>query len=543
MKINRRTFLVLLILTIIGLAVFWKTFQLEIYGDEWEGIWWTTSTLQTSGHFNDRIAYKPYELAVILLNVVSGASGFSYNSTNVYVFSFLTRLFAVFCLYYFLTERKLSRKAAFIGSVLFLITPIGIQTTDWAKNFTSYISIGFFLIALNFIYQLTTFRRILIFLIFFLLAVYVNPIRAPGVIFTIIFLLIIKFIFQSKERKKLLISLGLVFFILVALSKMSLFGIMSSVQSSYMNNMFLLANNLNLAKIGGLFVFIGRGVLPNPSPVSLALLLILLIYWRKNLLIRKKILIFLIPVMALPLMLFSPSSERYTMLLGYYFTLILVLTSMMELMHRKISGFIDNIIPLLLNLFSIFIPFLLGRADVADFTHRYLIYSALSIPIIVAFSLKDFENRYNIGVNLKSVFLCICFIIAGTFIITTKFEIDGFYRRHNQVLARAIWAEIKPYFNNFDFKHHRPVVYLDGADGGVLHNSVSFGFGYHVGFIYRIWDYDHLPIAVDSEKDLISLITDGKAGQKYIQKEAIFPKEDALYLKIEGTKVVNIYNR
>ncbi len=536
---NHKIILSLFILIIIGFSVFWKTFNLEIYGDEWEGIWWTTSTLQQTGHFNDRVGYKAYELAAIILNFVSGAFAPNYSSTQVYLFSFLTRLFAVFSLYYFLTKRNISTIGVFLGCLLFLITPVGIQTTDWAKNFTSYISIGFFLFCLNFIYELTSWKKVLIFLATFALSIYVNPIRAHGIIFTVIFLLITHLLFQLKYRKMLSVSLLAVLLIFYMFSQLSVFGEINSLQNFYLQSLATFLNQLSFSKLQDFFVLIGRGIIPDSSLISAVLLLAALLFWKKNLFSKK----YLYPVLGItffPIIIvffYIPfNKENITSLTGIYFTLFISLVFLVEALHKKLPDAINTIIPLLLNFSFILIPFILGRTDVNDSTHRYLIYSALSLPIIVAFSLKNYE-KISFGLNTKNAFFCICLILVVLFFSLSKKEIDGFYSRHNQQIAKTIWGQILPHFKDFDFKQRKAIVYLEGDDGGVLHNSVSFGFGYHIGFIYKVWDFNNLPVAVDSMKDLISLTTDGKAGQKYVQKTVIFPKEDAFYFKIEGTKV------
>lgn len=541
-KEKLRHVILILILALIGLAVFWKTFQLEIYGDEWEGIWWTTSTLQTKGVYNNRLDYKPYETAAILLNLVSGASSLKYNSTAVYLFSFILRLIAVYFLYLFLIGRKLSTTASFLGSLFFLITPVGIQATDWAKNFTSYISIAFFLLCLDSIYNLTSWKRILIFLSTFLISVYVNPIRSHGIILTTVFLLTIQLIFlKSLYRKNIALSILAQTMIFFLLSKMLIFGEMGGRANYYIQKLILLFNQLfnnNWTKAGDIFILIGRGALPQPSLLYFALFLIILLLWKRYLFSKKYLPFTILVHIILTFIIFfyfAPlSNENITAISGIYLFLFITATFIIEISTKKISDAINTLIPLLLNICFVFTPWIFGNTDVTDSTHRYLIYPALSIPIIVAFSLN--ENIFK-NIKVKMISIGASVILLFMFFFSIKSEIDNLYIRHNQTLAKIIWQQIIPYFDNFDFKNHRAIIFFDSDDQAMLHDVVSFGFGYHVGFIYKVWDYDKLPVAVDSMKDLVSLITDGKAGQKYIQKEAIFPKQDAFYFRIENTKV------
>lgn len=493
---KHRTLIALFLMVIIGLIAFWKTFQLEIFGDEWEAIWWTTSTLQTEGSFNARVGYKPYETAAVLLNLVSGASNLTYNSTQVYLFSFLTRLFAVFCLYYFLIRRSLSPLAGWTGSLLFLISPIGIQATDWAKNFTSYISIGFFLLALDAIWEPTSQKKILIALSMFSLAVYVNPIRAHGIILTAVFLLLIQLVFrQAGRQKNTVIVLGGLLFMIFLFFKMSLFGSAATNKNFYLQSLTGFSSQMfdnTVVKFQELLILIGRGFLPI-------------------------------------------ANKNWAFILGMGLVIATIIAFVRAIFKKNFSDALFLALIFSLGTFFVLVPWFLGHTDITDSTHRYLIYAALTVPIMTALVLNRtlLQQKF----QLKSLGLLATLIFVIAFFTSLKSEINKIYLRHNQNLARTIWQQVTPYFDDFDFQSRQAVVFFDGDDQGLLHASVTFGFGYHLGFLYRIWDYDRLPIAVDSMKDLISLISNGKAGQKYIQREKIFPKEDAFYFRLKGTKV------
>ena len=124
------------------------------------------------------------------------------------------------------------------------------------------------------------------------------------------------------------------------------------------------------------------------------------------------------------------------------------------------------------------------------------------------------------------------------------------YNFHNQDTAKIIWQQISSYFNNYDFKNRWAVAFFDSNNNGaIVHDSVTFGFIFHMGYMYKIWEpdinkiYNRLPIAVDSLNDFTSMITDGKAVKKYVGENAepyIFPKEDTFYFKIDGLKVTRI---
>jgi hypothetical protein len=550
-KVQLKHVIILLILAIIGLVVFWKTFQLEIFGDEWEGIWWTTSTLQRTGHFNDRIDYKPYETAAILLNLVSGASSLNYNSTSVYLFSYFMRLLAVFSLYYFLLRRGLPVSVSFIGALLFLITPIGIQATDWAKNFTSYISIGFMLLCLNSILNLKFKRGVISFLITFSLAVYINPIRAHGVILLVISTLIYQLIFNKVINKKnILWSLVGSLVIIFIFTRMLIFWDKTQFQSSIIEKLGLIFSqtlNGDLTRVGDLFILMGRGLIPYPNLLYIFLLMMVLLLWKNYLFKKKYLLINLIlnSVFFIVFLSLFSSPEGLTLFVGLYFSTFIITAFLIELFNKKIPEAFITILSLFLNLFFVLVPWILGYTDITESTHRYLIYSSLSIPIIAVFSLsqnhfKDLKKTFFIPLKLSSISFFVTVLFLIMFFLSLKSEINKMYRNHNQETAKVIWQQIIPHFNNIDFKNHTPIILFDSDNAAMLHGTVLFGMGYHMGYIYKIWDYDKLPIPLDNLETLKSMLTDGKASKRYTGKEIVFPKEDAFYFHIKDDKVTRI---
>ncbi len=150
--------------------------------------------------------------------------------------------------------------------------------------------------------------------------------------------------------------------------------------------------------------------------------------------------------------------------------------------------------------------------------------------------------------RFSSIYFCITILFIILFFLSLKSEINELYFRHNQDTTNIIWQRITPYFNNYDFENHTPVVFFDTNIGAIVHDTVSFGFGYHMGYIYKIWVsdtndvYARLPVAVDSLTDFTSLITDGKVSKKYMgnTNDFVFPKEDSFYFRIDGLQVSRI---
>src|SRR3989344_403469 len=540
----------ILFLLIIGIFAFSKTFHLALLGDEWYVMWVVKNSVVTNGqwdlHINQTI--PGYRIGALLMYLLT--EYFGYDGKGVYIFSFITRFVATLTLFYFLRKRACSNKAAFLGALFFLVTPIGLQATDWAKNFTSYISTSFFLPCINSIYSLRSWKNVFIFLLTFSISIYINPIRAPGIILTTSFLLIFQYLFNKSVEGRIIISsllcsLIIGFMLLKMLVSESAIGqqiILTLMQFPHSAEKF--------------FASIGAAILPQPSFHYLGLLIVTLLLWKRYLL-SKKYLLFTIGLhtITVPILFESffhiPNDKMFT-ILGIYFTLFMTSIFIIELFNKKISEALNTVIPLLLTVFFLITPLIVGTLGV-DPTHRYMIYSALSLPMIIAFSLnqnalEDSGKKLFPFFKQNSInFYIVLFFLLMNY-LSLNSEINKMYINHNQNTANIIWQQITPYFNNYDFKNHRPHLFIDTNNGAVVHDTVTFGLGFHMGYIYKIWSYDandmwKLPLAVDSFADFNSMLTDGKATKKYFgdnTKDFVFPKEDAFYFKIDGLKVSRI---
>ncbi|TSC88537.1 MAG: hypothetical protein G01um10147_33 [Microgenomates group bacterium Gr01-1014_7] len=521
-----------MLLLIVGIFVFNKTFHLSLIGDEWQMMWIVKNSVVTTGqwdlHINQTFG-QGYRMGALIMYLLT--EYFGYDGKTVYIFSFITRFFATLTLFYFLRKRGCSYLAAFLGSLFFLVTPIGLQATDWAKNFTSYISISFFLLCIDSIYSLKSWRSILFFLLTFSISIYVNPIRSHGIILTTTFLLIFQYFFsRSVDKKRIIFSLFCSLAIFFLFLKMLVFG------------------GITIGQIETLFGSIGAALLPQPSLPYLILLVVTLLLWKRYL-VSKKYLLFTLSLHTLIIPIFfgtflNISNDKLFAILGIYFTLFMIYVFIIELSNKKTPEALNAALPFLLIICFLIAPWLVGTPIVGP-THRYLIYSALSLPIIVAFSLNQ-----NMLLKLRSISFCITSLFLLMFYLSLKSDINEMYSFHNQNTAKIIWQQIAPYFDNYDFKNHTPVVFFDSNnEAAIVHDVVTFGFGFHMGYIYKIWVYDikemnnKLPIAVDSLADFTSMVTDGKVIKKYVGKDAkpfIFPKADAFYFKIDNLKVTRV---
>lgn len=532
-----------LLLFIIGIFVFNKTFHLSLFGDEWQMLWIVKNSVATTGQWDfniNQVKWGGYQFGALIMYLLT--EYFGYDGKAVYIFSFITRFFAALTLFYFLRKRDCSSIVAFLGALFFLITPIGLQTTDWAKNFTSYISIIFFLLCINFIYNLKSWKNILFFLLTFSISVYVNPIRSPGIILTTTFLLIFQYFFNRSVNKKNII-----------------FSLFCSLAIFFLVLKMLVPGGIIIGPIETLFGSIGAALLPQSHFYYLILLVATLLLWKRYLLSRKYLLFTLgLHTVIVPILLgpsLQLSNDKMRTILGIYFTLFMISTFIIELLNKKISKALNTALPFLLIICFLFAPWLVGTLTI-DPTHRYMIYSALTLPIIVAFSLNQnillgSKEKLSSLFKPESISFCITLLFLVMFYLSLKSEINKLYFQHNQDTAKILWQQITPYFDNYDFKNHRVVAFFNSNIGAIEHDAITFGFGFHMGYIYKIWvdnvnninEYERLPVVVDSLADFNSMITDGKATKKYVgekSKPFIFPKEDAFYFKIDNLKVTRV---
>lgn len=532
----------ILLLLIFGIFAFSKTFYLSLFGDEWLVLWIVKNSVATNGQWDLHIdqtigqGYKMGALIMYLLTEYFGSDG-----KAVYIFSFITRFFATLTLFYFLKRRACSNKAAFLGSLFFLITPIGLQATDWVKNFTSYISIIFFLLCIDTVYSLKSWRSILFFILTFSISIYVSPIRGPGIILTAAFLLIFQYFFNRSVNKKNII-----------------FSLFCSLAIGFLISKILVFGGFNIGQMETFLGSIGAALLPKLSFPYLTLLIVTLLLWKRYLL-RKKYLLFtlVLHTFILPILFGSflnISNDKMFTILGIYFILFMISIFIIELFNKKISEALNTSLPFLLIICFLIAPWLMGTL-VIDPIHRYMIYSALSLPIIVSFSLnqstlEESKKKLFFSFKLNSISFYITLLFLLMFYLSLNSEINKLYFNHNQYTAKILWQQITPYFNNYDFKKRRAHIFFDTNNGAIVHDTVTFGFGFHMGYIYKIWSYDvnemyKLPLAVDSLADFNSMITDGKVTKKYFGKDSkdfVFPKEDAFYFKIDNLEVTRVEN-
>lgn len=211
------------ILPIGGAIVFRKSFNLGLYGDDWQHLYilWREFFVYHNKSFFDIKSYlNPYFPETLYLGIISHFWG--YYPPAYFISSFFCRIFANVALYFFSFELTKNKLAAFLTSLIFLISAAGLQTTDWVFNMNTYIGLGLLAIASTVylkIRRLKTFKSWLypLFIVTFTLALAVVPTRmhgaAPFIVLTELFLTFVierqKIKFDKYLTARILLAIGI----------------------------------------------------------------------------------------------------------------------------------------------------------------------------------------------------------------------------------------------------------------------------------------------------------------------------------------------
>lgn len=523
---------------LLGLIIFAKIFQLEVYGDELISIWYVKASLITHGVYNIYAGYRPYELSAIALYYLYEFS--NHNSTFIYFFTYLLRFLAVVALYIFLARRGVNKLACFLGAVLFMITPIGMQNTDWARNAVTYLSIALIFLEFDLILNLNSWKKCFFLLVTFFILIFTNPVRAHGAIISTALILILLFILASKKFKKYYVIASVsIFGALLFLLNTEYLGAIQTKSYFYHHDFLPTLDKISKGDqqlFFALFGSIGNGTIANSSLFLFIPFIIFLFVWKSYLLSKKYITFTLLlqtAVIILGFILQVYSKKLFPVFVGIYANIFFITAMIIEIKDRKWEDVKYTVLCLCLLGAFLILPWFSNFSAIIESTHRYLIYTALVLPITVSLALTKKKSLWLYGSAIILIIISLIF---------ARNEVDNYYFRHNQETARTIWKQIMPYFKNHDFKNGQLLIFAtSNGSEGLIHDSVQFGMGYKIALFYDIWDDKKLPVIVDSLTDFKSLMTDGKAGEKY-GLDKIIPKENAFYFELNGTKITRRFD-
>src|SRR4029078_10147628 len=132
----------LLLIIIIAFIVFFPSFSMALFGDDWLAFYryryhygiWSTGFLHSINYF-----FSPYGMQDFWMGTLERFFGLS--STAYYVTSLVMRLLAASGLYFVMKRFTNSLLSAFLGALFFPISSIGLDATNWVFNMPSYFAI------------------------------------------------------------------------------------------------------------------------------------------------------------------------------------------------------------------------------------------------------------------------------------------------------------------------------------------------------------------------------------------------------------------
>ncbi len=499
-------FLAILIIVSTSLYVFFPSFNLAVFGDFWvtawryelmvgifsKGVWNHLTYFQT--------LYGPQDITTGLLSRI-----FDFQSAPYYIISYLMRLLASFSFYpitLLLTKNKL---ASFFAILFFSITPIGLETTNWVFNMTSYLTVTFFNFFLYFFIKLrenTKLKSLILTSSLFYTTIISSPIRTTSLVPLIISIELFWLLNNRDSRilKRVILRLSLLILIFLFLLlgtttysspdwdkqtiKPSTKGIATTVIIGVESSLKLIQNGQSefllyaLAEIGGMFI-------PNLSGT------------------------FEIP---------------FALIGG-----ILIIVWLVLVIKQRKSYLADIfIISLLWTLFPLLIPWIRDPNFMFPTTHRYLIISAGGFSLFLAALISIVHDKKN-----KLIMLLLVLTITLIHLFSTSSYLNKLLAVRNQQLSNKIWSQI-PKFSKDDFSKGPLAFYFTGENGEIVHNVLTFGFPSRIQLIYGLADYKSV-VTLGSFEESISAVTDGKSLIKHGLPEQPISLTNILTFQLEGT--------
>ena len=548
-KLNTKfMFIPFTLIIILSFVVFYPSFSLALFGDDWLAFWRYSQFLgpKSSGEWNHLTYFlTPYGPQDILMGILQQV--YNYQSTWYYLISYLLRLISAFSFYplvFYLTRNKLS---ALFAVLFFSITTVGLDTTNWVFNMPSYITITLFNFFLYFFLKAREHKKILLLLISGVLyyAAYVTtPIRMHGSLIFIFFLEIF-WVFQKRSLSvikiaALRLSVILVIFLIIRFAGHSqgppqepmerfMIGLTSDLQMLSQGRFDFIF--YPIAMFGSMLIpdFIGPhgqiNTLRQLLPLFIATLLLFsffVFFIIKNIdRFGSKLFRYILFSQGLwsglvaliykgNLNFMSSTNQIFSLLLGGY-TLILISFLIIKFFKER---YISQALFLgaSWSILSFFFAWWWQPTSIFPTTYRYLIVSAIGISILLA-------TVVSLGKDKKKqilLFVSFCLILI-IHIISTRIYINTVLDSHSQDISYKIWSLI-PHVDEIG-KDREPIIFYfegDNTNAGILHDVITFGFPPHMAILYNLREEDGgFPVPMSDFKEVVSAVVDGKPMPAY----------------------------
>lgn len=539
----------ILITILISFFTLRQSFELALFGDDWLTIWRYLEHLgpESPGRWNYLTYFlNPYGAQDIVTGILFRIFGF--HSTPFYTISYFLRLFAAFSLFpliFYLTKNKL---AAYFSVIFFAVTPIGLDTTNWVFNMTSYIDIIFFNIFLYLFLRTRSEKSVILYVLTFFLyyiTFVTQSIRMHGLT-PFIFLIELFWLLRNRniktlKRVALRISTVALIFLFIRFSGQSMgppeeaiqrltLGVTRSREFLQTGRIDFILNPIisfgsmiipeNLLSSGRQIIAIRQFIFQIFIP-SMILLSITLFLFRKAvpaLTFKNLFGIFItafIWSIAIELVnkinpiTFSSTSNIFLATMGGYMLIIIISLLVKFLKDERMAN------TLFLSITWIFLSFFFAwwwAPDTLYLTnHRYLIVSAVGIAIIFAVLISLARDK-------KQLLLLPLFsLILILHIFSTHQYTNQALEVHGQKISNKIWSSV-PNYPQINRTNRDPLLFYfegDGSNAAIMHDVITFGFPPHMALIYNLREANPLPHAEDDFKKLVSATEDVESAKPY----------------------------
>lgn len=541
-------------LPLLAALIFRKSFDLGLYGDDWQHLYymWKEFYVYHSKSFFDIRSYlNPYWPNYFYLGIINHFWGFY--PPAYFIVSFFCRIFANIALYFFSYELTKSKLAAFLTTLIFLVSAAGLQTTDWVFNMNTYAGLGLLAIASTIylkIRKLNTFKSwyYAVFIVTFTLALAIVPTRMHGAVpFIILMELFLTYIVERQKIKfdkyflgRLILAIG-IFYILVhfrSFGEESYAG--GRFNESYKLIQALMQNGYYswwlyfLATIGHLVLPDNISFYKNSFVKTLAIeaflssfFLIIITYALSK---TKKVLLFIPIIFNIALVIFlllmqqmdsrTSGDTYFAISLGFQFLFWAIwLFIIGRKRYPEITNTLIITIPWIFSLtilYWLFTPYF-----IIETTGRYMTMGAAGIAIffgaLITLLLKTsfffISNKANINQRFTGNLLLIIPLVIVFVILLTNFQTNQNYLNtlhliRNKDLTEKSWNKLIQEVPQLD-PSAPSVFYFTTDNPASLEGVFVFGFFMRAGMIYRIPDMNLTPLPVTDYKELLDYVKDG----------------------------------
>lgn len=456
-----------------------RSLKFSLGGDDWLALYRYITTFHTFlDHFNISKYMGNYDAANILMGLIYRL--FEFNPFPYYLISFIFRVLASLSFYLPIFALTKNRIASILPILFFSVSYIGIETTNWVFNMTTYISLALFNIFLYlYIKNKLTLRSTLVQTSILFLSFFFTPNRMHALVIMVPLLELIRLKYtNSKNYRLLILRVGLFLVPILIFRRLTAsewdqtyFRLASNFLSEPYNYLYYFLANVGTALIPDRFLYLVFGSFSNANSIKTITGVVFLSIF--------------------PLFFFIMRRKYPTISMG-------------------------GILAISFSILFLIAPWLVfssGGPFLSD--SRYLTIPGAFLMVSVSLFIGIcWQEKKSIYYSLASSII-ILFITLNLFSLNNYFDLYLSHGRDAKV-SSGIFNQLLPLVKFND--NNAPLVFLFTADDySMLYNAVTFGFEYrfsliHLEFAKRI-PLKFRPFPVDSQQSLLDILKNPQSGE------------------------------